>query len=47
MILPSAMRGIPPSIGLAPVKRSKRRLAPPWAIASSKTLVGRRNATAD
>jgi cytochrome P450 len=47
MILPSAMIGMPPSIGLAPVRRRRRRLAPPWATASSNALVGRRNATAD
>jgi len=29
MILPSAMSGMPPSMGLAPVSRSRRRLAPP------------------
>ena len=41
------MIGRPPSIGLAPVRRSSRRLAPPCAMASSKALVGRRYATAD
>ena len=35
------------SIGLAPVRRRRRRLAPPWETASSNALVGRRNATAD
>src|SRR5262249_39052217 len=47
MILPPTTIGIPPSSMLAPCRFSSRRLAPPCAMRSWNTFVGRRKATAE